>query len=230
MNEYRFPYWELEHLIIIAMTVVLPLVSVLWARRANDAQKVLLGKALGLMLVANWLSYQIYRVQSGFWSIQFDLPLELCNWAVFFTAIALWTQRLWMAELAYFWVMSGSIHGVITPDIHEPFPHFTYVTFMIGHSGLVWSAIYLVGGLKVQPQPGAIKRAFWASQVYFVLAILVNALVGSNYGYLKEKPMGGSFLDLLHEWPYYLIELELIGILSYSLVYLPFWWMRKQAK
>ncbi|MEY3597638.1 MAG: hypothetical protein RL521_60, partial [Bacteroidota bacterium] len=67
-------------------------------------------------------------------------------------------------------------------------------------------------------------------QIYFLLAITVNALVGSNYGYLREKPVGGSFLDLLHEWPYYLIELEVIGILSYILVYLPFWWMRKQAK
>jgi uncharacterized membrane protein YwaF len=35
---------------------------------------------------------------------------------------------------------------------------------------------------------------------------------------------------LLHEWPYYLFELELIGVVSYTLVYLPFWWMRKQAK
>ncbi|MEY4330003.1 MAG: hypothetical protein RL609_751 [Bacteroidota bacterium] len=230
MSPYRFPYWELEHGVIILLTIALPIISIRWANTASDHKKEWLGKILGAMLVLNWLAYQAYRIHLGYWSVQYDLPLELCNWAVFFTAIALWMKKKWMAELAYFWVMAGSIHGIITPDIHEPFPHFTYITFMIGHTGLIWSVLYLVGGLKIQPTAGAVWRAFGLSQIYFLLVIGVNALLGSNYGYLREKPMGGSFLDLLHPWPYYLLELELIGMLSYSVVYLPFWWMQKQSK
>lgn len=224
---YRFPYWELEHWLILTLTMFLPIGSILWAKTASAESKDRLGKLLGVMLVLNWIGYQSYRVFSGYWSVQFDLPLELCNWAIFFTAIALWTKKQQVAELAYFWVMSGSIHGVITPDIHEPFPHFTYITFMIGHTGLVWSVLYLVGGLKIQPRKGAVLRAFGYSQIYFAVAITANYFLNSNYGYLREKPVGGSFLDLLHPWPYYLLELEFIGILSYTLVYLPFWWIRR---
>ncbi|MEY2938507.1 MAG: hypothetical protein RL062_1096 [Bacteroidota bacterium] len=227
---YRFPYWELEHWLIISLTMLLPIGSILWAKNASQENKDRLGRFLGAMLVINWIAYQSYRVYSGYWSVQYDLPLELCNWAIFFTAIALWTKKQQIAELAYFWVMSGSIHGVITPDIHEPFPHFTYITFMIGHTGLVWSVLYLVGGLKVQPTRGSVWRALGYSQIYFIVAIAVNYFLNSNYGYLREKPVGGSFLDILHPWPYYLIELEFIGILSYTLVYLPFWWIRRKQE
>ena len=170
MNEYRFPYWELEHGLIVFLTIALPLISIRWAKTASDRNKDLLGRVLGVMLVLNWLAYQVYRILLGYWSVQYDLPMELCNWAIFFTAIALWVKKQWMAEVAYFWVMAGSVHGIITPDIHQPFPHFTYITFMIGHTGLVWSVLYLVGGLKIQPAAGAVWRALGFSQIYFLFS------------------------------------------------------------
>ena len=82
--------------------------------------------------------------------------------------------------------------------------------------------------MNLKPQKGAWLRAAAWSQIYFAMAIVINFLVGGNYGYLRQKPIGGSFLDVLHDWPYYLLELELIGAISYALVYLPFWWWRRK--
>ena len=228
MNPYHFQHWGGEHAVVILLTFLLPIFSIRWSKGQTELHRDLLGKGLAVMLVANWCTYQGYRMYCGYWSVQYDLPMELCNWAVWLTAYALWYKKQRAAELAFFWVMAGSIHGVITPDIHEPFPHLTYVTFMVGHTGLIWSVMYVALGMNLKPQKGAWLRAMGWSQLYFITAITINFFANSNYGYLRQKPIGGSFLDLLHPWPYYLLELEIIGAISYALVYFPFWWWRRK--
>jgi len=40
--------------------------------------------------------------------------------------------------------------------------------------------------------------------------------------FLMEKPMGGSILDFLGPWPWYLLSLEFVGLLMLLLCYAPF--------
>jgi hypothetical integral membrane protein (TIGR02206 family) len=228
-TQYYYPYWQSEHFLFILLTILAPIIVVRWSRKSDEKVKERIAKILAILLIGNFLAYQAYRISAGFWSVKYDLPLELCNWAIAVTAIALWTKNRRWSELAFFWVMAGSIHGIITPDIHEPFPHLTYITFVIGHSGLVLAVFYAVFGLGLKPQAGVVKRVMLISQLYLAVAFTVNGLLGSNYGYLMRKPEGGSFLDLLHEWPYYVLELQLIGLVSYTLIYLPFWWVNRRA-
>jgi hypothetical integral membrane protein (TIGR02206 family) len=226
---YYYPYWQLEHYWFLMLTIATPALLLRLTRLWTDAEKDRVAKYIALVLVINWIVYQLYRVINGFWELKFDLPMELCNWAVFLTAAALWYKRQRWAELAFFWVMAGSVHGIITPDIHEPFPHLTYITFVVGHGGLVLGVFYAVFGLKLKPQRGAFFRALLYSQLYLIIAFIINWMLGANYGYLMQKPAGGSFLDLLHPWPYYLLELEVMGCISYGLLYLPFWWSQRDS-
>jgi hypothetical integral membrane protein (TIGR02206 family) len=227
-TEYYYPYWQWEHFLFILLTLISPIMVIGFSKKSNEIVRERIAKILAILLAVNFLVYQIYRITMGYWSIKYDLPLELCNWAIAVTAIALWTKNNRWAEVAFFWVMAGSIHGIITPDIHEPFPHLTYITFVIGHSGLVLAVFYAVFGLGLKPKVGVVKRVMLYSQLYLAVAFSVNALLGSNYGYLMRKPEGGSFLDLLHEWPYYVLELQIIGLVSYTLIYFPFWWSNRK--
>ena len=227
-TEYYYPYWQWEHFLFILLTLISPIMVIGFSKKSNEIVRERIAKILAILLAVNFLVYQIYRITMGYWSINYDLPLELCNWAIAVTAIALWTKNNRWAEVAFFWVMAGSIHGIITPDIHEPFPHLTYITFVIGHSGLVLAVFYAVFGLGLKPKVGVVKRVMLYSQLYLAVAFSVNALLGSNYGYLMRKPEGGSFLDLLHEWPYYVLELQIIGLVSYTLIYFPFWWFNRK--
>lgn len=226
---YYYPYWQWEHILFIVLSIIAPIVLIKATRSADERVKYGMAKALAVLLVANFIVYQCYRISIGFWSITYDLPLELCNWAIGVTAVALWKKSQRWAEVAFFWVMAGSIHGIITPDIHQPFPHLTYITFVVGHSGLVLAVFYAVFGLGLKPQAGVVKRVMLISQIYLATAFTANWLLGSNYGYLMKKPEGGSFLDVLHDWPYYVIELQFIGLISYTIIYLPFWWSRRKG-
>jgi uncharacterized membrane protein YwaF len=45
----------------------------------------------------------------------------------------------------------------------------------------------------------------------------------SNYMFISYKPTDfSSVLDLLAPWPWYILELEVIGIAFFALLYLPF--------
>jgi hypothetical integral membrane protein (TIGR02206 family) len=223
MTLFTYPYWHTEHWIFIAVSFLLPIVLYRWTINKSGDFKIIFGKLLGYLLLINWLVYQGFRVHSGYWSVQYDLPLELCNWAVFLTSAALISRKKMLAELAYFWVMSASVHGIFTPDIHEPFPHLTYLTFVVGHGGLVIGVLYLVTTLELKPRRGSWLKAFWWMQVYAAVALLFDWILNGNYGYLMSKPEGGSFLDLFPSWPWYILCMQAMALLSFILVYLPFY-------
>lgn len=229
MNQ-RFELWTPLHLFIVLMTLALCLLFIAWSRKTDAEAARKLGKWIGIILILNYFAYVIYRISTGHWQIRYDLPMELCNWSMIASAIALLTHNRTAAELSYFWVMGGSINGVITPDLPVTFPHVYFFIFFIAHSGLVIAAMYIVAGLKLAPRPGAVWRAFLFSELYFVSAYVISLLLNSNYGYTTAKPAGGSAMNFLPEWPYYLLYMQIIGLLVFFLLYLPFYYRHRTAE
>ena len=60
------------------------------------------------------------------------------------------------------------------------------------------------------------------TNVYMAVIFCLNLAIGSDYLMLNIKPATPSLLDLLPPWPYYIVFMELIGILTLLLLYLPF--------
>lgn len=226
--DQRFQHWSPMHLGILALTMIL-IVAFILIGRINIGKPIQrqIGYILGSTLILNYIVYVIYRISSGYWEIRYDLPMEFCNWAMIITAFALFTHNRLCAELSYFWVMAGSINGVITPDLQVSFPHIYFFIFFIAHSGLVLSSLYIVFGLKLYPRSWAIIRAVMYGQVYFITAYIINSIVGGNYGYTMNKPNVASLMDHFGPWPYYLIVLQIIGIIIFSILYLPFYFYNR---
>ena len=217
----KFQLFTNEHFFIIGLTLFLSLFFV-WVGRKYEKSRDTLRWFFGILLLTNMVVYQTYRYQTGLWEVRHDLPLELCNLANILTALALLLKRRGMAEIAWCWVMTGTLNGLITPDFMGVFPEVPYVSFFIGHAGLIIATSFLVFGMKLYPQKGSWLRVVAASQIYFALAFSVNKIIGSNYGYLMHKPEGGSAMDFFGPYPYYLITLECLGALLFFLVLLPF--------
>ena len=112
--------------------------------------------------------------------------------------------------------MAGTLQAVLTPNIPYGFPHPVFFIFFLIHSGVV------AAGLGQHPRRGAVWRCFFRAQFYLVVASLVNWLSGSNYGFLAGKPQSTSLLDQLGPWPYYIVSLEVLGLLIFLLLNLPF--------
>jgi hypothetical integral membrane protein (TIGR02206 family) len=210
------------HLAVLALTVLIPAVLAWAVRRPGGAAwRTPLAVALAAVLVAN-------QAVLAFQGVRNDLPwtdwapLQLCDWVTFLCAAALLWRRQLLFELTYFWGLAGTFQAVLTPDLAYGFPHPYFFAFQIAHAGIVVAVLYLVLGLGCRPWPRSILRAFLWIQAYLVATALVNVAFGTNFGYLRAKPARASLLDLLGPWPWYIVSLEALALVLFTLLYLPF--------
>ena len=119
--------------------------------------------------------------------------------------------------------IGGTLQAIITPDLKYAFPDIRFPTFFIAHSGIVVAIAFMMIVKKFRLHWISIPRVFAWSELYFVLAITVDLLTGENYGYLLHQPASASLLDVLsHEWIAYILEMHLLALVFYFVLYLPF--------
>lgn len=179
-------------------------------------------KTLALFLLALFPAQLAVGAWTGVLNKETALPCQLCDVAALLGAAALWFRHQRLAELVWFWGLAGTMNGLITPALSESFPSLRFLSFFALHGGVVIAAVYLVAGLGLRPQPGALWRAIGWLQVYLLMAVLVNFLTGANYGFLREKPAQATLLDVMGPWPWYIIGLEILALILFTLLHLPF--------
>jgi len=129
--------------------------------------------------------------------------LQLTDAASVVAILALWSRRMLLVELVYFWALTASLQAALTPDLSVSFPSVYYFTYFTYHIGTIVAACFLVFGCRLYPRPGAIWRVYAATLVFTVIAASADVLTGGNYMYLREKPQHGSLLSLMGPWPWY---------------------------
>jgi hypothetical integral membrane protein (TIGR02206 family) len=182
----------------------------------------IVGVALAALLLADEALAMGLAARAGPEALKRNLPLQLCDWVVIATAVALVGRRRLPYELAYFWGMAGTLQAVLTPDIAADFPDPGFLIFQVMHGGVIVSNLFLTFGLGFRPTLRSVPRAWLWANVYGAVAWIANLLLGTNYGYLRHKPDHASLLDWLGPWPYYLLSLEALSLPLFLLLYSPF--------
>ena len=212
-----------SHLAVIALTVLVPLMLAAVTRgeaRGSITRAVRLLFAAGL--IATWGLWYWLVVSKGWISAETLLPLQLCDWAGFAAIAALVFANQRSYELAYFWSLSGTLQALLTPELFYDFPDLRFIVFFAFHGGVIASVLYLTTALQMRPRVSSLPRVAAWSFAYFFVAIVANALLHTNFGYLRAKPANASLLDLMAPWPYYVIELVGLGLSYLPLLYAPF--------
>ena len=80
----------------------------------------------------------------------------------------------------------------------------------------------------MKPKLKSVFKSFLVLQLYMIVLMVVNYLLEANYSYLNEKPISGSVLDYLGDWPYYIIKVQLLLVPAFMLIYLPFFFLKKK--
>ncbi|HJQ14497.1 MAG TPA: TIGR02206 family membrane protein, partial [Anaerolineales bacterium] len=192
-------------------------------RDASDGTKTAIRWLLALALLGNEIAWHYWNFIYGTWTIQTMLPLHLCSVLVWLGAFMLLTKNYRLYEFMYLMGISGAIQALATPGIGiYGFPHFVFFQYFLSHGLIITSAIYMTAVEHFRPTGRSLLRvAIWMN-IYVVIIFFINAFLGSNYLMINEKPMTPSLLDRLPEWPVYILYMELIGIISMLLLYLPF--------
>lgn len=219
---------SLQRLAVIGVMLIVPLLLAAVSKCCR-AERITIGiaRALAVALVANKAVGLSIVYHDGTIQWRDALPMHLCDWSMIATIIALLTRWQLPYEMAYFWGLAGGMQAILTPDINVGFDDIRAWTFFISHAGGIASVLYLTFALAMRPQVRSMLRVFLWSQIYLVAAAGVNVLLGSNYGYLCAKPIQPSLLDYMGPWPYYILTMELLTVLSFLFYYAPFFVMDK---
>lgn len=152
------------------------------------------------------------------------LPLQLCDVAAMVGGFALLTGKRLLTILTYFWGLAATIQALATPAITIGFPHPAYIGFFVQHFAVVGAALYLpmVSGWRAE-RPwwrGPLRAWLWAN-VYLVGVMIVNKSLGTNFGFTEHKPANPSLLDKMGPWPVYLVWIQVLAVVLFSLLALP---------
>lgn len=190
---------------------------------SSDGTKAFLRWLLALILLVNEVAWHYWNYVVGRWTIQTMLPLQLCSVLVWLGALMLMTRSYRIYEFMYFMGIAGAIQALATPDLGPyGFPHFRFFQTFISHGLIVTSAIYMTVVEGFRPTWKSIPRVVIWTNIYALLIFFLNSSIGSNYLMVNYKPETPSLLDLLPEWPVYILYMELLGLVSILLLYLPF--------
>ena len=151
------------------------------------------------------------------------LPLHVCSVLVWLGGLMLVTKNYTIYEFAYFMGIGGALQALLTPDLGVyGFPHYRFFQTFISHGLIVTSAIYMTAVEGFRPTwKSMLKAAVWMN-VYALAIYFVNDVLGSNYLMVNAKPDVPSLLDLLPTWPWYILWMEGIGLLTCLILYIPF--------
>jgi len=217
-----FELFGTSHFAALVALVLLNL-FLLRFKNASDGTKSAIRWMLALILLVNEIAWHYWNYINGLWTIQTMLPLNLCSVLVWVGALMLVTKNYHIYEFMYFMGIAGAIQALATPGIGiYGFPHFVFFQYFLSHGLIITSAIYMTVVEGFRPTWKSILRvAIWMN-IYVLIIYFINSAIGSNYLMINYKPSTPSLLDLLPEWPIYILYMEVLGVISILLLYLPF--------
>ncbi|MBD1382320.1 YwaF family protein [Metabacillus arenae] len=225
-----FRLFSMEHILTILIIFILCVLLFVFRSQIKRQERFFRFTLVIILLGADVL-YHFWLMYENAWSPKSALPLHLSDFAVILAIIMLLTKSYRLFQFMYFAGIGSSIQAILTPDLARfSFPHFQYIEFFVSHGGVVLACLFMIVAYNYEPP----MRSLWITviivNVYAGCVFLLNKLLGANYMYMMKKPGAASVLDFLGPWPWYLLSLELLMIVSFYLLYSPFWVKRKDKQ
>jgi len=162
-----------------------------------------------------------------------NLPIGVCGWAVIFCSFMVVGKSQWLFDIAYFWLMSGSLFALLTPTpltFTGP-TRFRYYQFWMEHTLGYIAIFYMIFVHLMRPTVRSAIRSYVVLVIMAVIAYGVNTMIpGANYLYMARPEAAPSVLDILPEnFALRLAIIVAVITLMYCLAYLP-WYLKDRKK
>ncbi len=211
------------HLAALGIVILINLSFIFWKDKAGPTARRNFRYALAAVLVLVETAWHLWNLCIGQWTVQTMLPLHLCSVFVWLSVVMLVRRDYRIYEFAYFLGIGGAMQALLTPDAGiYGFPHFRAWQVMVSHGAIVTAAIYMTVVEGFRPTWKSLLRVLVVGNAYMLVVGVINALLGSNYLFIAHKPETASLMDLMPPWPWYILTLELLGGIVFTLLYVPF--------
>jgi len=221
----NFQMWGMTHIVTIIFIIVC-LFALFVFKKTLLPYRRKIRITVGWTLIISRLSLDIWYLSTSQWSVKSSLPFELCSIASIMCAIMLLTKNKSLFEVFYFIALAGAFQAIVTPDLNFGFPQFRYIQFFLDHFLLIAAPLMMISLYDFKVTHRSIIKSFLTLNGIAAIVFCINHIFSSNYMFLSHKPNSASLLDFLGPYPFYLISLELVALLIFSMLYLPFVWKK----
>lgn len=190
---------------------------------------------LGFALIICDMSYY-WRLSAAPWlsagAIE-HLPIGVCGWAVIFCSFMIIGKSQRLFDIAYFWLLSGSVFAILTPTVltYCGPTRFRYYQFWLEHTLGYVAVFYMIFVHGMRPNFRSLIRSYCALLAMTVLAAWVNNMIpGANYLFMARPESAPSVLDILP--PNYILRVAvMVAVVTamFGLAYLP-WYLKDRKK
>ncbi|WP_070120922.1 TIGR02206 family membrane protein [Bacillus marinisedimentorum] len=219
-----FELFSTTHLLTLTALILILFFIFLFRKPLRQKRlNLMLRLVIFLALFISEISLHTWLGWVGIWDIRYSLPLHLSSLSLILSSILILTKSYFLFEFTYFAGVGSALQAMITPDLSQyTFPHFRYIHFFVSHGAIVAANVWMIFVEKFKPTARSLWRAFLILNIYTFLIFILNFLLNGNYMFISKKPVNPSIIDYLGPWPFYIIPLEMITLLTFWLLYLPF--------
>jgi hypothetical integral membrane protein (TIGR02206 family) len=156
------------------------------------------------------------KIAAGEWTMQYNLPLHLCDISAVTILFALFTRSRLAFQLGWFWGLTGGLMAVLLPNLQ--FVDWYFVPFFIWHLFLIAGPVYQLYSDGYRLDYRSIYTALGITVVLGAVMFVVNRQLGSNYMFVNEKISSFDAIGL-PGFPAYLPYLLVLALVMFHLMW-----------
>mgnify|MGYP001989384404 FL=1 len=187
------------------------------------------------MVVISMIVFMIGQEVIDYWNrmqvreltLSLDLPLHFCHISLLFAIYLLIKPSKYLYEITYFWGLGGAFQTMLAPDMTDFDNYLGVFLFNAHHAMIILVCIWLAVVDGYRCRKGAILRTLVLTNIIIWPVWLVDWLVDANYMYLMKRPPTESPL-VFGEWPWYIINVELVGLVLFLIINIPMVILRRK--
>lgn len=176
------------------------------------------------LLVSLIVQDLLYRLWGGFYQgvdLTVALTLHLSSMSVILAIVLLYKYKQIWFDLLFYWGLLAVPQAIITPGISSyGFPHLRFFHILSIHMTVMVVVFYFLIIEKRKPSKISLKRSLIITHLYGGFVFCVNMVFGTNYMFIGRKSSASSIINFLGPWPIYIVYLDIILIVMFTVLYL----------
>ncbi|MFI3167865.1 MAG: TIGR02206 family membrane protein [Bacillota bacterium] len=223
--EEAFDAFGTAHITALCIMLAIIALLVIFKNKINANQKAsnTIRYTIAIIFILQQIAFTTWKIAIGEYQLSEILPCHLCAITIYMSVYSLLSRDKRLYPLIYFTGFCGALQALLTPSMSGyNFPHFRFFEYFTSHSTIIIVIVYFLITDGIQIKAKEFIKSFLSLQVLGIFAMIVNLLTGGNYMFLAYKPDSSSVFNLLADWPYYILQLELVAFVFMAIFSVPY--------
>lgn len=212
---YDIEKFGFTHIFLVIFAFVGAILIYVNRDKLKNSNKNILKFFVVLLFLQQVILYGWYII-SGAFSIETSLPLYDCRVAIICLIYGVFFNNNKSKRIGIYLGFVGSIVALISPDLDRfIFPHYTWVSFFVGHILLLWVSCYIFFVEEIEISFKKYTEVFIFTNILHIAVIFFNSISKSNYAFLSEPPIFKEAAGRLHPITYIAIMMLMLNFSLY---------------